>query len=313
MTGGQGSKLGVLHYLYSSTTLNFITKFAGKNIEIGIAHMELVDIYPSLTITGMFAGALWLCKDVISTRLKKSVEHEFNKKIETVRSQIRDSEERLKAEIRIKEVEIAALRSGALSALASRQIALDKRRLEAVDQLWESVTALAPARGLVGLLSTISFEKAANETERDPKAREAIAMMGNTFDLSKLNSSGASKARPFLTPMVWATYSALLAVVTHSAMLWFMLKSGHGNEDFTDNEAVFKLIKVALPHYSNYIDEFGSSAYHYVLQALDGQLLLEIQIMLSGEEIDRASIDRAAEILKQSNIVSSKITDINAG
>lgn len=100
----------------------------------------------SLTTTALFAAALWLGRNVISTRLTKSVEYEFNNKLESVRSQMRESEERLKAELRAKETEIAALRSGALTAMSSRQIALDKRRLEAVDQLWASVTALGPAR-----------------------------------------------------------------------------------------------------------------------------------------------------------------------
>ena len=109
--------------------------------------MDLTVWFPSLTTTALFAAALWLGRKVISTRLTKSVEHEFNKKLESVRSQMRDSEERLKAELRTKEAEIAALRSGALTALASRQMAMDNRRLEAIDQLWASVTALAPATG----------------------------------------------------------------------------------------------------------------------------------------------------------------------
>lgn len=252
--------------------------------------MELVDLYPSLTTAGLFVAVLWLGKNVISTRLKKSVEHEFNEKLETVRSQIRDSEDRLKAEIRIKEVEIAALRNGALSALASRQIALDKRRLEAVDQLWESVTSLAPTRATLIVFSAIPFEGAASGVGQDPNARKFYQMMGNTFDISKLDSSGASKARPFLTPMVWATFSAMQAVLIHAVSRLYILQSGIDVKDFSNIEPVTKLIKVALPHYSKYIDDFGTSAYYNVLQALDEQLLSEIQIMLSGAEIDKASI-----------------------
>ena len=268
--------------------------------------MDLTAWFPSLTTTALFAAALWLGRNVISTRLTKSVEHEFNTKLESVRSQMRESEERLKAELRAKETEIAALRSGALTALASRQMAIDKRRLEAIDQLWTSVTALGAARGIAALMSSISFEKAAPITERDPKARQVFEIMGTAFDIKSLDLSGASKARPFLSPMVWATFSALQAVVMHAVMRWHILKGGLGAEDFMDNEAISKLIKVALPHYSNYIDKFGPSAYFYVLEALDDQLLKEIQQMLSGVEADKASIERAAEILRQSNAVSAQ-------
>lgn len=270
--------------------------------------MDLTAWIPSLTTTALLAAVLWLARNLISTRLTKNVEYEFNTKLESVRSQMRESEERLKAELRAKETEIAALRSGALTALASRQMALDKRRLEAVDQLWASVTALGPARGIAALMSVISFEKAAPITERDPKARQAFEMMGTAFDIKSLDLSGASKARPFLSPMVWATFSALQAVVMHAVMRWQVLKGGLGAKDFTDNEAISKLIKVALPHYSDYIDQLSPSGYYYVLQALDEQLLKEIQQMLSGVEEDKASIERAAEILRQSNAVSAQAT-----
>lgn len=270
--------------------------------------MDLTAWLPSLTPTALFATALWFGRNVISTRLTKSVEHEFNTKIESVRAQMRESEERLKAELRAKETEIAALRSGALTALASRQMAIDKRRLEAIDQLWASVTALGPARTITALMSSISFEKAASITERDPKARQAFEMMGKAFDIKSLDLSGASKARPFLSPMAWATFSALQAVVMHAVMRWHILKGGLGVSDFSDNEAISKLIKAALPHYSAVIDKFGPSAYYYLLEALDEQLLKEIQNMLSGVEADKASIEQAAEILRQSDAVRVQAT-----
>ncbi len=274
--------------------------------------MNLTLWFPALTTSVLFAAALWLGRNVLSTRLTKSVEHEFNTKLEALRAQVREGEERLKAELRAKETEIAALRNGALTALTSRQMALDKRRLEAIDQLWASVTALTPARGIAAMMSVISFENAAPITERDPKARQAFEMMGGVFDIKNLDLSGAAKARPFLSPMVWATFSALQAVIMHGVMRWHILKGGLGNKDFANNEAISKLIKVALPHYSNYIDKLGPSAYYYVLEALDERLLNELQNMLSGVEVDKVSIEQAAEILRQSNIVRAQATTNDA-
>ena len=61
---------------------------------------------PAGATTGSFAVILWLCRSLISTRLTKSVENEFNRKLENV-----------KAELRTKEAQIDALRSGAMSGL----------------------------------------------------------------------------------------------------------------------------------------------------------------------------------------------------
>ena len=98
--------------------------------------LDLLPCFPAVTTTGVLAWTLWLARELISTRLTKSVQLEFDKQIESVKADLRASNERFKAQLRDKEAEIATLRSGALSALASRHTALEKRRHEAVDQLW---------------------------------------------------------------------------------------------------------------------------------------------------------------------------------
>lgn len=79
--------------------------------------------------TGLIGALAWLSRNLIETRLRASVQHEFNEKLETLRADLRKSEERFKSDLRAKESEIEALRSGALSGLISRQVVLDKRRL----------------------------------------------------------------------------------------------------------------------------------------------------------------------------------------
>jgi len=231
--------------------------------------MDIFQWFPAITTSGLLAAALWLGRNLIATRLKNSVEHEFAVKIEALRGQMRESEERLKAELREKENEIVALRSGALTALASRQVAFDKRRLEAIDQLWSTVTALGPARGIAAMMCSFKFEVAAPRAERDPKLRELFETIGSGFDIKNIDLTGAAKARPFLSEMVWAVYSALLAITMHAVMRWQILRGGLGADDFTDKEAIAKLIKTALPHYSDYVDKHGPSGYYYLLEALN--------------------------------------------
>lgn len=267
--------------------------------------MELLPWLPALTTTGLLAAALWLGRELISTRLTKSVQHEFDKKIESVRTELRASEERFKAQLREKEAEIAALRSGALSVLASRHAALDKRRLEAVDQLWSAFNALAPARAIAANMAIIKFESAALQAERDPKVRQFFEMIGGGFDAKSLDLSGAAKARPFVNPMVWAVYSAIHAVTMHSVMRLQVLKGGLGTSDFADHKAIEKLVVAALPHYSEYLEKNGPSVYYYVLEALDARLLAELQSMLSGAESDKASLEQAAEIISQANALQA--------
>ena len=58
-----------------------------------------------------------------------------------------------------------------------------------------------------------------------------------------------------------------------------------------------------MPYYADYLDKAGPDGYHYILEALETKLLLEIDQMLVGAAADQASIQQAAEILRRSNVV----------
>lgn len=265
--------------------------------------MDFLPWIPALTTTALLTSALWLGRNLISTRLTKSVEFEFNKQLEGLKADMRASEERLKAELREKEAEIVALRGGALSVLSSRQVALDKRRLEAVDQLWSAYSALTPARLVSSYMSVIQFDAAQKEAEKNPNARALFAAMGGDLDIKKLELSGAAKARPFVTPMVWAVYSAIQAITFHSVIRWHVLKEGIAVGDMADHASIQKLILTVLPHYADYLEKNGPDAYHYCLETLDEKLLQEINQMLAGADLDKESLKQAAEILRQAESI----------
>lgn len=253
---------------------------------------------PSIVTTGLLAFALWLGRKLIATRLVKSVEHEFDTKLETIRAEFREKEELLKADLQSKQTEITDLRSGAMTAMASRQMALDKRQLEAVDQLWSAVTALAGAKSISVFMSLIKFEAAAKEAARSEKFRETFAIMGAGFDLAKVDLSGAAKAHPFVSPMAWALFSAYQAIAMLAVAKLQVLKLGLGDTDLFDKDAVAKLIKVALPHQAEYIDKYGDAGYHYLLEELEKSLPTSLREMLAGKEADKATIERASEIVR---------------
>lgn len=268
------------------------------------------DWLPAITTTGGFAIALWLARNLIATRLTKSVEFEFNTKIEEIKTEQRNSEERLKSELRAKEAQIAALQTGALSAMASRQQSIDKRRLEAIDQLWASFMALTPARSTAIAMTSINFEVAAKEAERNPQARKVFETMSFGLDPKNLDTSSAQRARPFLSPAVWATFSAYSTVCLHAAMRMMTLRHGWGANVLADNNPINKLIVAVLPHYKEYLDEHGPAVYNHVLDALESKLLQDIQSMLTGTESNKEHLEQSAEILKLSNEVMKNISSV---
>ena len=266
--------------------------------------MDMNTWIPAITTSSALAFALWLLRNVIATRLAKAVQHEFDTKLEAVRAEFRQKEELLKADLRSKEADITALRTGAMSAMASRQIALHNRRLEAVDQLWSAVTALGPAKAISSIMAIVKFDAAAEEAEKNPKMRQVFEMMSTGFDANKIDLSGAEKARPFVSPMAWALFAAYRAIAMQAVVKLQILKAGVP-KNLLETTAITKLVKAALPHQEQYIDKFGDSAYHYLLDELEERLLNAIRDMLAGVEADKATIQQAADILNLSNEVMS--------
>jgi len=82
--------------------------------------MTFIDWLLSTVSTAALLGLVaFLARNLILTRLKASVQHEFDRKLETLGADLHKSEESFKADLRAKETQIEVLRSGALSGLVS--------------------------------------------------------------------------------------------------------------------------------------------------------------------------------------------------
>lgn len=261
-----------------------------------------MDWIPALSTTSLLAIALWLFRKIISTRLTNAVRHEYDKKIESLRTTLRQSEESFKAELRVKESQIDALRSGALSGIVNRQAAFYARQIAAVEQLWDAVISLDPAKHISTLMASINFEVAVKNAAKHPQIRKTFTAIGGDFDIKRFQTDNASKARPFISPLSWALYSAYRAICHHTTLKLHMLKCGLDIDkvESLNAEGVTKLVKVVLPHQTEYIEKHGSRAFHYLLEELEDSLLHEIDNILQGKQSDKESIERAGLILKES-------------
>jgi hypothetical protein len=269
--------------------------------------MSGMDWIPSILTTSLFAGILWLCRNLIITRLTNAVKHEYDKKIEQLKTEFRKTEEAFKADLKRKEAQIEALRSGALYGIANRQYAIFQRQLVAIEQLWNAVISLSPAKSISALMAVIKFETAAKEAANNPRLREMFAMMDN-LDMNIFSNNHAWKARPFVSQLAWAYYSAYQAILSHAVLRLQMLKNGLDMVEVIDTKSVVKLVKVALPHQAEYIEKYGPSAFHYLLDELESNLLLSFKLMLDGKELDKETLEKAAAIIKEAEklIDSSK-------
>jgi hypothetical protein len=264
----------------------------------------------SLATTLLLGSLAFLCRNFILTRLKASVQHEFNEKLERVRADLskseetfkadlRKSEEAFKADLRAKEAQIDVLRSGALSGMASRQALFDQRRLQAIEQLWDGFENLAFFKTACSIMATVDFKKSLKQAAQDPKARELFSQVGKNVALEDWPKTDAHKARPFVSEIAWALFSAYQAILGHAATQIHMLKVGLNQPQLLDEPHVPKLIKAALPWCGEYIDQVGSAGYYNILEPLEAELLKEMRRMMHGEDSDESTVQRAARIMEE--------------
>jgi len=246
---------------------------------------------PALSTTTLLTFILWLSRNMIITRLTNSVKHEYDEKIENLR-----------ADLKAKDSQLEALRSGALSGISNRHTTLYNHQINAIQELWESIVLLAPAKSISSTMSVINFKEASELAESNPRAREMFTQLGNV-DLKNLPTNKALKTRPFVSSLSWAYFSAYQAIVINAVIRMEILKIGINIKDVNDTENVTKLVKVALPHQVEYIEKYGPSAFHYLLDELEAKLLMSFEVTLKGEELDKETIKKAAEIIKEADSI----------
>lgn len=261
-----------------------------------------MDWVPAISTTTAFTIIVWLLRKVLMARITNAISHEYNKKLEKLKTDLRKNEETFKAEIKTKESQIEALRSGVLTAVSNRQSQMFTKQLESIEKLWDVVVLLAPAKNISATMAVINFEAAAREAEKNQNARDMFASLSN-IDVAKLPINEASKLRPFISKIAWAYYSAYQAIVIHAVIRMHMLKSGINMPEIIDSENVTKLVNLALPHQSEYIKKHGANAFHYLLEELETKLLYSFDLTIKGEESDKETLNNAAAIIKQSEVL----------
>ena len=193
--------------------------------------------------------------------------------------------------------------------MISRQTKLYERQLDAIQQMWEAVRELEKAKFISSAVAMLKYEVSAKEAAKNPNFRKVFELMGGGFDPKSIKLDSASKARPFLSPLSWAYYNAYQSIIALNIVKFEFLKTGlEEPERFIDSEKVINLLKIVLPHQSNYLEKHGPGATHYLLDEIESLLLLEFQNMQKGNAADRENAERAAEILKASNILMETIS-----
>jgi hypothetical protein len=247
-------------------------------------------LWISVAVNVVLLSALFAGKRFIEAGVEKSIQHRFDQQLAITNS-----------DLRAKETEIAALRETVLGARSQRQALLEKRKLEAVERIWVSLTRLAPFVGVSRMMRSINFEEAAKRVPQQANLRQVFNVIAKPSLVDSFDKEHpASHDQPFLSPLAWAYYSAYSAIVLSAYTTARVLAEGVEDAGkLLIRDSAKELLKTILPHQSDWIESNDPCAYDYLLDEIKDLLLSELKRILEGHEADKGEIEQSKRIAEQ--------------
>lgn len=230
--------------------------------------------------------------------IRENVRGNIESRIEGVRGEIRQSEERLKSDLRRRETEIDTLRNRIFDDRAQRQSLVHSRRLLAIERIWNAASNLSRRKMAVSAFANLNTDVVAERAPHDEKLRQFIAISANINQ--KIEESTAELERPFVNELIWAIYSGYAAVISASFSYLKLMSEGVPEPDkLIKWDYVCGLVASILPNQSDYIAKYGKSGLPHLLDEIENLLIRELKKAVDGDDYDTESIKYSTKIMEQ--------------
>lgn len=249
----------------------------------------------AITPTVLLLGIGWLCRTWIGEKLKASVKHEYDDRLEQLKAELRAQGDSnlavLKSEIdrQADKLRIAS------SSFTEVQKATIPKRIEAIEVLW---LAVLEARELFPAGIKLSDVLVRSELLKIYQGPLGDGLRNIEYDLMIRFFGKVENHRPFLGEVIWAffaTYHGMLGRVVYlfregraepSRLIWY------------EDENIYSLIHAALG--PEVLDEFKRqphSRLRWLNLQFDKQLFQAFDQLLSGQDFGSAALRHAEATL----------------
>lgn len=250
--------------------------------------------------TGLIAIFAFFLRDSVAKFFSKSVEHRFEKKLETFKAGLRENEK-----------ELDLIRSFLVSTRKDRDAAIQTKRLEAAETLLRARDALSQFSMLVEYMSILNTDELLNSKEDPKRISDFVEALIKPFEIDeKMKLLGAiNKAYPRLylsekTLKVFDVYENIILTAAMMMKLFCVPVPERGRFIKADGGLSKKIIEL-VPSSKAGFDTWGESfAYHWsryfydeTLRALRHEVSGTDDLRRDTQSIEQLALDsRRAQI-----------------
>ena len=267
----------------------------------------ILNIAFSVASAAVTSGLLiWLFKEWISTRLRTSIQHEYDRKLEAHKAQLKMEQELAILNIKTALAREAAFHAAAHSSFAEGQKASMERKLNGVDRLWNCILQLRdnlpPVVALMDVLTVDEYKGASD----DPQFRSLTEDLTDEKIIG-LASQNIEDVRPYVGEYVWTVFFCYRVLLLR---ILFLLRLGRDDTEkmewHKDAPTRAVIAVVLTPEELNQFDQTRFGKMSWLRQRLESKILAAAQKVISGET-------SGTESLEQAHLIQQRISQLSEG
>lgn len=266
----------------------------------------VTSVLASVGVSGAAVALLiWLSKEWISTRLKSSIQHEYDQKLESLKAQLKSQSDATLVELQAAIERHNNLLVAAHSSFAEGQKAAMERKLQAIDTLWGHILQLRSRLPL--LLSLVEFMTVDQykKMKDDPTIVDLRKELSDK-QISKLVDPETERVRPYVGEYTWAVFFSYQAVMLRIFTLLYVGRTVAEKLEWHKDSGTRQLIQAVLS--TAELKEFDGTDFgkiSWLKRRLESKILGAARQVISGKEFGSEALEQA-ELIRER---AARLTD----
>lgn len=274
--------------------------------------LETIQSISSLSIIAiLLAIAIPVTRSAMTNFVASLMSKKFERKIESLRSELRQTEEYVKSNIQSNESRVKSIIDSTISLVSNRHSQIEAKKLESIEMLWQHKSEFDRGKGLVYMTGAIKLDEVAEEIEKEPRFKDVFQILNKASPIdiwTKEPLPELESKKPFIPAEVWFIYDTYKSVIMDTVLRMKLLSEGINPSGKLKDKELINQLKTALPEYAKIIEEYGLDVRAHVIDILDQKLLETTKESLYGQSADTSTRDLADKL--KNAIKTEEIADL---